>query len=409
MESGFNNPPLHEPSGTWEEVSGIVSTRYKFYKTRIYGRLHFVKTLSEEMQGDLISMEALRKEFAIGYALDHPSIIRYLKFDGNAIYEEYIDGKSLRMMLDEEDERLKDKRFIAKICRELLEAVEYMHSMGVLHLDIKPENVMITRVGNKVKIIDFGCAYTATDDTTQGFTLQYKAPEQGNGETNGFTDIYLIGKTIAELADKAGCLRRWEAFIRKATAGNPSDRFHTEAEAIKAIPGNRPKSRVVASAMVVMGVAVSLILLNINKEKAQQHDNAESVESVTIQPTDSITPSVQLEKDAELNKNIEVSKPQPTIDQRTLLERDITDYVSAYYLATIKPICPPDTITQETSGNLQRLMRQAIQRSQEFGDSLASEYPEYESMIQSKVHEVINAQQSQAGLWFYGPERSGIK
>lgn len=408
MISDFNTPSFEEPSGEWVDISQNHPGRYRFYKTRLYGRLHFVKTLSEEMQADLVSIEALRKEFTIGYSLDHPSIVRYLKFDGNAIYEEFIDGKSLRQMLDEDDELLHDKKFITKVCRQLLEAVEYMHSVGVLHLDIKPENVMITRVGSQVKIIDFGCAYTATADTTQGFTLQYKAPEQGRGETNGYTDIYLVGETIAELTDKAGYSRIWNQFLRKATAENPSDRFHNEAEAIKAIPGDGRNVSIATGLMIAAVIIGGLILFNFNKKETEQ-PIAETEEPAASPSTDSIASSVSLGKDAEAPKISENSQPQPVIDQRTLLERKITDYVSAYYLATIKPICPPDTITQETSGNLQRLMRQSIQRSQEFGDSLASEYPEYESMIHSKVHEVINAQQSQAGLWFYGPERSGIK
>ncbi len=82
-----------------------------------------------------------------------------------------------------------------------------MHTQGVLHLDLKPENVMITRVGNAVKVIDFGCAYCSADDSTSGFTLEYRAPEQENGTTNAYTDIYLIGRIMEELTAHADCRR----------------------------------------------------------------------------------------------------------------------------------------------------------------------------------------------------------
>lgn len=392
MISDFNTPSFEEPSGEWVDINKNHPGRYRFYKTRLYGRLHFVKTLSAEMQADLISIEALRKEFTIGYSLDHPSIVRYLRLENDAIYEEFVDGKTLREMLDDGDERLQDTQFIAKVCQQLLEAVEYMHSMGVLHLDIKPENVMITRVGNQVKIIDFGCAYAATDDSTQGFTLQYKAPEQGNGETNGYTDIYLVGKTIEELAADAGCLRKWKNFISRATAAKPSNRFKTEAEAIRAIP-KRLTGRTIAFCL--MGI-LAAIIAGISLHKPQYNDNTESLNPPT--PTDTIIIDAPRTVDTVY---VPVEVPAPP-DQRTLLERQISDFISTYYQKTIKPICPPDTLTIETEQRFQSLMQQAFQRSRAFGDSLATAHPEYESIIHGKVYEVINAQQTQASLWFYG-------
>lgn len=310
MSSGFNIKSSSEPTGRWMEIKSIHPGRYRFFKTRMYGRLHFVKALSEESKGDLISIEALRKEFDIGYNLDHPNIARYLKFEDDAIFEEYIDGKSLRQMLDEKDESLNDKKFIANVCHQLLDAVSYLHSKGVLHLDIKPENVMITRVGNQVKIIDFGCAYIASDDTTQGFTLQYKAPEQGISETNAYTDIYLIGKTVSELADYAECLPMWKKFVAKATAGKPTHRFLTEAEAIKAIPVDKPMSVGVACAVITAAVIGCLFLLCHHPEGSGQQSIAEVVGNEVVQPTDTITPSTQLVKEVEVPPKVEEPKPQ---------------------------------------------------------------------------------------------------
>ena len=142
--------------------------RFLFFKVRRFGRLHFKKQISEEYLYDLLTKEALHKEFEIGYGFDHPGIVRYLAFEEDALYEEYIDGQTLRRMLDNRDERLNKRGFLNEMCRQLMETLVYIHSAGVVHLDIKPENVMITNVGNNVKLIDFSCARNDVFDTTEG-------------------------------------------------------------------------------------------------------------------------------------------------------------------------------------------------------------------------------------------------
>ncbi len=107
MSSGFN---LNDPGSSPLEsapIEGRPGGRYRFRRTRIYGRLHFVKSVPPD--GDYISRAALRKEFEIGYNLDHPGIVRYLMIKDDAVYEEYIDGISLRDMLDSDDPRLHNR------------------------------------------------------------------------------------------------------------------------------------------------------------------------------------------------------------------------------------------------------------------------------------------------------------
>lgn len=429
MTSGFNYSVPKETSGEWIPIE-TASERYSFYMTRLYGQLHFIKTLPASKQIDLISIEALRKEFHVGYSLQHPYIVRYLQFENNAIYEEFVDGKTLRQMLDTGDGLLRDRRFIAKICRQLLEAVEYLHSKGILHLDLKPENVMITRVGSNVKIIDLGCAYTAENDATQGFTLQYRAPEQENGETNAYTDIYLIGRIASELAAYAGCARRWRKFIAKATAEKPAERFQTEQQAIAAIPSERSKRWLLWSipiAAVLIGMVITLLPKTKDLEKLAQSETAvkttaqteESVDSVVA--TDRAKPMVSTgDFPSEVRETHDVAMSQstpPTVSATPApvyreslsvkLDREISQYVSSLYLKNVKPKCPPDSLTSESEEAFQRLLAQTIRQAYAYGDNLIAKYPQEEAHIRSKVTQEINAQQSQTAIWFYG-KRSGI-
>ncbi len=234
-ESGFHTG--REPSEGVRIPIGSQSGRYRFFKVRRYGKLHFLKCPAEEYRYDLLTVEALRKEFEIGYTLDHPGIVRYLAYEEGGVYEEFVDGLTLREMMSRLDVRLLDEDFLRTLAGELLEALSYIHKHGITHLDIKPENVMVSNIGNHVKLVDFGCAASAVFDTTKGGTPSYMAPEQASGgKTNVYTDLYQVGKLMEELARRAGCLPDWKAFIEKSIVPDPGLRFGSAEEARKAIP-----------------------------------------------------------------------------------------------------------------------------------------------------------------------------
>lgn len=233
---------------------GRTDGRYLFFKVRRYGKLHFEKRPAQAYLGDLKTIEALRKEFELGYGLEHPGIVRYLAFEDDAIFEEFIEGETLREMLQRGDKRLADGAFLREVCRQLLDALDYMHHKDILHLDIKPENVMISTIGNRVKIIDLGAARSAPHDRTEGFTPAYMAPEQARGAaTDASTDVYLVGRLMAELTRS----RQWRSFIAKATASDPANRFKDCREAMAAIPAEGRSGR----GCLAVGAAVVVCLI----------------------------------------------------------------------------------------------------------------------------------------------------
>lgn len=241
MESGFVSDIQTEYYENWNSTKHQLSARFEFQKVRSYGALYFAKRPKKEYRHDLLTLEALNKEFSIGSNLFHPSIVRYLKMENDTIFEEYIDGLSLREMIDKKDRRLSSPQFIKRICKDLLEAVAYLHQNRVIHNDIKPENVMITRIADQVKLVDFGCATTDMWDIAEGFTPKYRAPEQGFEATNTYTDIFLIGKLMEELAPLAGVSSEWEDFINKATFKVTKFRYLSAKEALNALPSRKWK------------------------------------------------------------------------------------------------------------------------------------------------------------------------
>lgn len=281
MGSSFTSGFQTDASTVWERIGHQGSGHFEFFKVRRFGALHFVKRPTDRYRHDLVTTEALKKEFHVGYNLSHQAVVKYLLMEDGAVYEEYIDGMSLREMIDRGDERLRRPAFVEAICRQLMDALSYIHSCGVIHNDIKPENVMVTRIGNQVKLVDFGCAYTDAWDATQGYTTGYKAPEQGEGETNVCTDIYLAGKLMAELAPRAGVNRRWSRFIRKATAENQSERFASDSEAIAAIPRGCRRGVTVTAAVAVL-LLTGVIVFALARRSGAGDDDVPEVAAVEV-------------------------------------------------------------------------------------------------------------------------------
>ena len=114
---------------------------------------------------------------------------------------EYLDGESLREMLDSGVVLPVD--MIGKIAARIAGALDYAHENHVVHRDIKPANIMITP-GRDVKIMDFGIAQIPTGSRTQLGTVlgspKYMAPEQVAGQaTDGRTDIFALGVVLYEM------------------------------------------------------------------------------------------------------------------------------------------------------------------------------------------------------------------
>lgn len=260
-DSGFNMGARIGGEAVREIPLPIRSVRYQYFKTMRHGLLNFVKRPSPDYVADMLSVEALRKEFLLCFPLSHPGLVRYVAFENSSLYEEFVDGITLREMINQDDERLKNPRFLLSFARQLFDVLDYIHRQGILHLDIKPENLMITRIGNTLKLIDFSCASSAVSEKTAGFTPEYKAPEQGETANSCATDLYLAGKVVELLAQKGLTTRKWNSFISKAIASEPALRFQTAEEALSALPDKATRKIPVYFYGVGIGLVLCVALL----------------------------------------------------------------------------------------------------------------------------------------------------
>jgi serine/threonine-protein kinase len=162
-----------------------------------------VKMLHPAMSRDLAHMQRLLAEARIVASLQHPGIVQVFdiaRLADSQLYMvlEYVDGVSLAQRLSEG--RL-PRATCFEILRQLCAAVEAAHAVGVVHRDIKAENVMLTGdpLSPRIKLLDFGLARAAIeqDSAHAGFvvgTPHYMAPEQIRGDAvDARTDVYALG------------------------------------------------------------------------------------------------------------------------------------------------------------------------------------------------------------------------
>jgi len=198
------------------ELDGIVGRggMAEVYRARDIrlDRIVAVKTLREDLARDQTFQARFRREAQSAASLNNPSIVAvYDTGEDNTggshvpyIVMEYVDGRTLRDLL-RDDRRLLPERAL-EITDGVLRALEYSHRSGIVHRDIKPGNVMLTRSG-QVKVMDFGIARAVSDaqatmtQTAQVIgTAQYLSPEQARGErVDARSDLYSTGCLLYEL------------------------------------------------------------------------------------------------------------------------------------------------------------------------------------------------------------------
>jgi serine/threonine-protein kinase len=175
-------------------------------------RIVGIKTLRDDLARDQTFQARFRREAQSAASLNHPSIVAVYDTGedmvGNLpvpyIVMEFVDGRTLRDLL-RDDRRLLPER-AADITDGVLRALDYSHRNGIVHRDIKPGNVMLTRSGD-VKVMDFGIARAISDSqltmtqTAQVIgTAQYLSPEQARGErVDARSDLYSTGCLLYEL------------------------------------------------------------------------------------------------------------------------------------------------------------------------------------------------------------------
>ena len=185
---------------------GGMSELYRATDTNT-GHVVALKVPLPEIQADPVLFERFKREEEIGQLLDHLGIVKTFNGEGRSrvyMVMEWVEGRLLRSILDQE-KRLSIERSVA-ITLRICDALDGMHKHGVVHSDLKPENIMVDSE-DRIKIIDFGIAMkedarrlTFVNLSATLGTPDYIAPEQVKGQRGDQrSDVYAAGIMLYEM------------------------------------------------------------------------------------------------------------------------------------------------------------------------------------------------------------------
>lgn len=240
-------------------------------RDKLLNRIVAVKVLRPEFVDDQEFLVKFKREAEAVASLSHPNIVNVYDVgeDGKVHYivMEYVDGQNLKEIIQDEG-RLEEYTAL-DITKQIARALSAAHRNGIIHRDIKPHNILISKDGRQVKVADFGIAKAVSSSTMTNMgsvigSVHYISPEQAKGKhLTSNADLYSLGIVLYEMIigrvpfsgdspisialkhinediafteeDKINIPNSVRTIISKMTQKEPANRYQTAEELIEDI------------------------------------------------------------------------------------------------------------------------------------------------------------------------------
>ncbi len=248
------------------------------------GKYFLIKTTKDNSEHQ---KTMLRREYELSFGCDNPNIVHIIFYEkdiceGDGILMEYFEGRTL-------DEFLLEKPSLQtrqRIFDELLSAVSYLHKKGIIHNDLKPENIIITRSDNTLKLIDFGLADKDAFYVWKnlGCTPKYASPEllSQRKAVDSRSDIYSIGLIMRDIFGK-----RYAYIINKCIQKEVGKRYSDISVLQKKWRDRNRIWKFIAASIILLALAIPTYYLVKDKveerqEKTQQENVLDEIKRESV-------------------------------------------------------------------------------------------------------------------------------
>lgn len=252
----------------------------ELHKAKRYGKWYVIKSLTDKEKDNPRYQSLLEKEFDIAIQLSHQNVVQTVSLEdipqlGLCIVQEFIDGMTWNDFFSKNNI---SKKETFRILGELCDALAYIHNKQIVHRDIKPNNILITRDGHHVKLIDFGLADKDDFDILKepAGTTAFASPEQQKrNKIDNRSDIYALGKIIQDIPYQSFKIKR---ITKKCLEENPEKRFSSALEVKKKLNSKTDIIILIIILLLIIFTFFSLILVNMkNKIETLEIMNNEMV------------------------------------------------------------------------------------------------------------------------------------
>lgn len=267
MSDIFSN---FEPAEEVKEVARDYDNIKPFYASpyghsRLFTASHngkkvILKTLKESFANDPQCRETLKKEYEITRQLDNKFVRKALGYEniqglGESIVFEYVEGKSLAEHV--RVGTLNEKQ-IKSLLIDLCDGLSYMHQRGIMHCDLKPENIIVTTADCRAKIIDIGLPETdyKTDHELLIKENEFIAPELFKGEeADPRSDIYSLGKIIEFIIER-NMISQYSSVATHCTQFSREQRFDSIQEVKSLLTKGTSAAKIILLLLVLIAIGV---------------------------------------------------------------------------------------------------------------------------------------------------------
>ncbi len=267
-----------------EITTGLGDGKYRIVSTLKEGRLYlaekagkrFVLKTAQGARG----LELLKREYEVSIGLSHPGLAYVFTYEedspaGPCLVQEFVDGETLAQWLSGNPSANERRHIFA----ELLSVVAYLHQKDIVHNDLKPDNILVSKASGAIKLVDLGFA----DDNTHlgkalGGTRSYASPELLSGcVVTAASDVYSLGYILRLLFPG-----RYRRIVRRCLRPEPSRRYASAGELERAWKNNGKGLRYSLVAFVAALIVGGFLWagLQLRKARAVRSELEERVEVV---------------------------------------------------------------------------------------------------------------------------------